>query len=92
MDTSSFPILTSLVLVPVAGSLLVMVTGSRRADLVKLVAWLTAIVTGALSLWLLAAFDSGEPASSSSPSTSGSSTGGSPGSSASTASPCCSWC
>ena len=57
---SSFPILTALVLVPMAGSLLVMVTGSRRADLVKLVAWLTAIVTAALSLWLLAAFDSGE--------------------------------
>ena len=30
------------------------------ARLVKLVAWLTAIVTGAFSLWLLAAFDSGE--------------------------------
>ena len=37
-----------------------MLTGSRRADLVKLVAWLSAIVTAALSIWLLAAFDSGE--------------------------------
>ena len=58
--TESFPILTVLVLTPLAGSILVMLTGHVRPDLVKLVAWLGAIVTGAFSLWLLAAFDSGE--------------------------------
>ena len=35
-----------LVLVPLAGALLVMLAGKPRPDLVKLVAWLTAIVTG----------------------------------------------
>jgi len=59
MNTSSFPILTSLIVVPAAGSLLVMLAGKRRPDVVKLIAWLTEITTGALSLWLLAAFESG---------------------------------
>ncbi len=57
---NSFPILTVLVLVPLAGALLVMLIGHLWPDLVRLVAWLTAIATGAFSLWLLASFDSGD--------------------------------
>jgi NADH-quinone oxidoreductase subunit M len=57
---ADFPILTVLVLTPLAGSILVMLTGHFRPEVVKLVAWLAAILTGAFSLWLLAAFDSGE--------------------------------
>ena len=36
--TSSFPILTVLVLLPLAGAVLVTLTGRRRPDLVKLIA------------------------------------------------------
>jgi NADH-quinone oxidoreductase subunit M len=60
MTTSDFPILTVLILVPIAGSVLVTLTGNRRPELVKLLAWLTAFVTGALSLWLIAAFETGD--------------------------------
>jgi NADH-quinone oxidoreductase subunit M len=56
----SFPILTVLVLTPLVGAILVMLAGHFRPEVVKLIAWLAAIVTGAFCLWLLAAFDSGE--------------------------------
>src|SRR6187551_1452594 len=56
----SFPILTVLVLTPLVGAILVMLAGHFRPEVVKLIAWLAAIVTGAFCLWLLAAFDSVE--------------------------------
>ena len=49
MDSSNFPILTALIVAPAAGSLVVMLAGKARPDLVKLIAWLTAIITGAMS-------------------------------------------
>ncbi len=58
METD-FPILTLLILVPVAGALATVLTGSRRPELVKLVGLLASITTGALSVWLLVAFESG---------------------------------
>jgi NADH-quinone oxidoreductase subunit M len=60
VTSPGFPILTAIVLVPVAGSLLVMVVGRRNTELTKLVALLAAGLTAALSIWLLAAFEGGE--------------------------------
>jgi NADH-quinone oxidoreductase subunit M len=60
MDSTSFPILTTIVLVPVFGSLAVAITSRRWPDLVKLVGLGAALVTGVLSIWLLAAFDTGD--------------------------------
>ncbi len=57
----SFPILSMLVVVPAAGALLVSVLHSRRSELVKLTALLTSVLTGAMSLWLLASFDTADP-------------------------------
>jgi NADH-quinone oxidoreductase subunit M len=54
---ASFPILTSLVLVPTIGAVLVMLVSRRRPDLVKLIALLASMATAALTIWLLWAFD-----------------------------------
>ena len=53
----SFPILTMLVLVPTAGSVLVAAFSDRRPEWVKLIALLTSVLTGGLSIWVVAAFD-----------------------------------
>jgi NADH-quinone oxidoreductase subunit M len=53
----SFPILTMLVLVPTVGALLVAAFSTRRPEWVKLTALLTSVLTGGLSIWVLAAFD-----------------------------------
>ncbi|HEY4332022.1 MAG TPA: NADH-quinone oxidoreductase subunit M, partial [Ilumatobacteraceae bacterium] len=55
-----FPILTALIVVPAFGALLVAIMTKRRPELVKLAAILTSSFTGALSIWLLASFKSGE--------------------------------
>jgi len=56
-----FPILTALVLVPAVGSVLVAATGTRRPEIVKLVALIAAVVPLAMTIWLLGAFDAGDP-------------------------------
>jgi NADH-quinone oxidoreductase subunit M len=61
MNGSSFPILSMLMIVPAAGALLVSVLHARRSELVKLTALLTSVLTGAMSLWLLASFDTADP-------------------------------
>ena len=55
-----FPILTALVLVPVAGALAVAVASRRRPEIVKLIGLLASVFTAALSVWLLVEFDSGD--------------------------------
>ncbi|MGD9704902.1 MAG: Fe-S-binding domain-containing protein, partial [Acidimicrobiia bacterium] len=57
---SSFPILTTIVLVPAIGALVVALMRTRRPELGKLIALLFTGATGALSIWLLASFQSGE--------------------------------
>ena len=52
----SFPILTALVLVPAAGSLLVMLSVDRRPELTKLVALASSVLTAGLSIWMMVAF------------------------------------
>jgi NADH-quinone oxidoreductase subunit M len=60
MESSSFPILTALVLLPAIGGLVVALLPKRRDDLIKLVGLLFAVGTGALGLYLLAKFERGE--------------------------------
>ncbi|MFZ9795938.1 MAG: NADH-quinone oxidoreductase subunit M [Ilumatobacteraceae bacterium] len=55
-----FPILSSLVLVPLIGAVAVLFFGRLRAEWGKLAALTSSVVTGALSLWVLQAFDSAD--------------------------------
>ena len=58
--TTSFPILTAMVLTPAIGAVAVGVLQKKRTDLVKLVGLAFSGITAALSIWLLASFESGE--------------------------------
>jgi len=57
----SFPILVALVVVPILGSLVIAVIPRSRTELFRYVAILTAVLNGALSLWLLVSFDKADP-------------------------------
>jgi NADH-quinone oxidoreductase subunit M len=52
-----FPILSMLVFLPAAGALIIILLSKRRPELMKLVAGITSVATGAMSIWLLDAFD-----------------------------------
>jgi len=54
----AFPILTLLVLVPAIGAAVVTLVSKRQPDLVKVVAMISSVLTGAMALWLLFAFKS----------------------------------
>jgi NADH-quinone oxidoreductase subunit M len=60
METS-FPLLTAIILVPAFGALIVALLPRRRPELVRPVGLLFTVVTGALTIYLLASFDTGEP-------------------------------
>jgi NADH-quinone oxidoreductase subunit M len=60
-EATSFPILTAMVLTPAAGAVVVSAISKRRPELVKLVSLAFSGITAALSIWLLASFESGEP-------------------------------
>jgi NADH-quinone oxidoreductase subunit M len=55
-----FPILSSLIVVPLVGALALLWFGRSRPEWTKLVALIASITTGALSLWLLQAFDTAD--------------------------------
>jgi NADH-quinone oxidoreductase subunit M len=55
----AFPILTSLVVLPILGALAVAILPRRRPELVRLVAIGTTVATAMLSIWLLVEFDQG---------------------------------
>jgi NADH-quinone oxidoreductase subunit M len=57
---SSFPILTALIVTPAAGALLVALLPKGRPELVKLAGLLTSLAVAAMSVWLLASFETGE--------------------------------
>ena len=59
-EVLNFPILTMLVILPLVGSIVVALLGSSRPEWMKLSALISSVTTGALSLWLLTAFKSGE--------------------------------
>jgi NADH-quinone oxidoreductase subunit M len=58
---ANFPILTTIIAVPAGGAIAVVLASRRRPELVKLIGLLASVVTGALTIWLLAAFETGEP-------------------------------
>ena len=59
-EVLSFPILSALVILPLIGSIVVALSGKSRPEWIKLGALTSSVTTGALSLWLLGAFKSGE--------------------------------
>ena len=59
-EVLSFPILSALVIIPLIGSIVVALLGKSRPEWIKLGALTSSVTTGALSLWLLGAFKSGE--------------------------------
>jgi NADH-quinone oxidoreductase subunit M len=59
-EVLSFPILSALVILPLIGSIVVAFLGKSRPEWIKLGALTSSVTTGALSLWLLGAFKSGE--------------------------------
>jgi len=56
----AFPILTALVVVPILGAVAVLAFGRTRPEWTKLSALVASIATGALSLWVLQAFDTSD--------------------------------
>jgi NADH-quinone oxidoreductase subunit M len=56
----AFPILTAIVLVPIIGALMVALSPRSRPEIAKLVALLSSVGTAALTLWLMASFETGE--------------------------------
>jgi NADH-quinone oxidoreductase subunit M len=56
----SFPLLTVMVLLPAIGALVVAVMSTRRPEWVKLTGLVFSIGTGALTLWMLGAFETGD--------------------------------
>jgi NADH-quinone oxidoreductase subunit M len=56
---ADFPVLTAIVVVPLVGALLTALVSNRRPDQVRLVALLFSVATGALTINLLASFESG---------------------------------
>jgi len=55
-----FPILTAIILVPIIGALLVALSPRSRPDFAKLLAVLSSVATAALTVWLLASFETGD--------------------------------
>ena len=53
---TSFPILTALILVPLLGAVIIAAMSKRRPEWVKLIAVLTSVAVGAMSIWMLASF------------------------------------
>ncbi len=56
----SFPILTSMVMVPAGGALVVALLSNRRPEWIKLVALLASVFTGSLSIWTMSSFDTAD--------------------------------
>jgi NADH-quinone oxidoreductase subunit M len=53
----AFPILTTLILLPVGGALAVTLISRRRGEFVKLIATVTSVATAAMSVWVTVEFD-----------------------------------
>ena len=54
-----FPILSMLIVIPAVGALIITLLSKRRPEYTKLVAIVTSVTTGAMSIWLTAEFDGG---------------------------------
>ncbi len=53
----SFPVLTSLIVVPFLGAVLVALVPKARVEAHRLIALMASVITGALSVWVLLTFD-----------------------------------
>ncbi|HUF96643.1 MAG TPA: NADH-quinone oxidoreductase subunit M [Ilumatobacter sp.] len=56
-DTIPFPILSMLIFLPAAGAVIITLLSKTRPELMKLVAAITSVATGAMSVWLMAEFN-----------------------------------
>ena len=56
----AFPILTALVLTPIVGAILVALTPKTRPEITKVIALMSSVGTAAMSIWLMASFDTGD--------------------------------
>jgi NADH-quinone oxidoreductase subunit M len=56
-EAASFPILTAIILVPAVAALVVALLSRHRPELVRLVGMVAMVATGALTIWLLASFE-----------------------------------
>jgi NADH-quinone oxidoreductase subunit M len=60
-DSIGFPILTALVLVPLIGTAVIAFIPKSRPDMHRLVSIVTAVIAGAITLWILYAFKLHDP-------------------------------
>jgi NADH-quinone oxidoreductase subunit M len=60
--SATLPVLTTLVVLPAAGALLVILAPRSRPELSKLVAVLVSAATAAIAVWMMAAFETGPAA------------------------------
>ena len=60
-SSPDFPVLTSLIVVPFLGALVLALVPKARTEVHRLVALITTVITGALSLWVLGVFDKADP-------------------------------
>ncbi len=58
--TIGFPILTVLVLTPLAGALGVLLTRASRPEYAKMIALISSVGAGALSIWMMSSFETGD--------------------------------
>jgi NADH-quinone oxidoreductase subunit M len=56
----AFPILSALIFVPIVGAFGVLLTKRSRPEFAKLIALLSSVATAAMSIWLLASFETGD--------------------------------
>jgi NADH-quinone oxidoreductase subunit M len=58
LGAGSFPILTAIIASPAIGAVCLALTSRRRPEWVRLIAIVSSVLTAALTVWLLASFDS----------------------------------
>ena len=58
-SASSFPILSALIFTPMIGAIVVLLTSRSRPEYAKMIALLFSVVTAAMTVWLLASFETG---------------------------------
>ena len=61
-ETATFPVLTAMVVIPVIGALVLLMLPDHRPEHFKQLAFLFSSVTGAMAVWVLTDFDTGDAA------------------------------
>ena len=60
-NTLTFPVLTALVVIPILGAATIALIPRSRPEMHRLTSILTAVITGAMSLWVLVQFETPDP-------------------------------